>query len=340
MAVLIAIAPLLASPAARGQGRGASTEISQSGFYEVVHGWPELPRGELLGAVAGVGVSPRGDVFVFRRAGRAWPGSDELDTSAIARPTVLVFDGPTGKLRASWGAHQFAMPHGLTVDSDGNVWLTDVALQQVYKYSADGRRLLVLGERGVAGDDSAHFNRPTQVAVARDGSFYVSDGYRNTRVMKFARDGRFLFQWGTKGSGPGQFDLPHGVALDSRGRVYVADRSNSRVQIFDERGHYLSEWKSTALGRPYAIALGANGIAFVADGGDQPAAPPDRSAMVVVRLDGAVIASIGRYGNYDGQFAMAHSIAVGPDGAVYVGDITGGRVQKFVARRRKTDSKP
>ena len=319
------------SPNAEAQG-SLSNRAEVPSSYTVVHGWPQLPEGEMLGAVAGVAVSPRGDVFVFRRANRLWPISNELDTSTIARPTVLVFDGSSGRLRASWGAHEFAMPHGLTIDREGNVWLTDVALQQVYKYSPNGHRLLALGERGVAGDDSAHFNRPTQVAVARDGSFYVSDGYRNTRVMKFARDGRFLFQWGTKGSGPGQFDLPHGVTLDSLGRVYVSDRSNARVQIFDERGRYLSEWKSVALGRPYAVALGSNGIAFVADGGDQPPAPPDRSAMVVVRLDGTAIATVGRYGNYDGQFAMAHSVAVGPDGAVYVGDITGGRVQKFVKR--------
>ena len=220
------------------------------------------------------------------------------------------------------------MPHGLTVDHAGSVWLTDVALQQVYKYAHDGALQLTLGVRGVAGNDPKHFNRPTGVAVSADGSFYVSDGYLNTRVMKFDREGKFLFQWGTPGNGPGEFDLPHGVALDSH-RVYVADRSNARVQIFDMNGTFFTQWKSEDLGRPYAIAFGKNGTSFVADGGDQPNTPPDRSALVVRDEATGALTRFGRYGNYDGQFEMAHDIAVGQDGSVYVGDITGGRVQKF-----------
>ena len=300
--------------------------------YRVVHGWPVLPEGEVLGSVAGVAVDSHGDVFVFHRADRRWPASNQLDLTPIARPTIDVFDARTGVLRRRLGGGIFAMPHGLTIDGHDNVWLTDVALQQVYELSPDGRLLMTLGDRGVAGNDSAHFDRPTAVAVARDGSFYVSDGYRNTRVMKFAADGRFLFQWGTKGSGPGQFDLPHDVALDDSGRVYVADRSNRRVQVFDAAGHYLSEWSGATFGRPYAIALGPAGTAFVVDGGDQPHEPPDRSALVVARVDGTPLARVGRYGNYDGQFQMAHSVAVDGEGAVYVGDIDGARVQKFVAR--------
>ena len=301
--------------------------------YRVVHGWPDLPVGELLGAVAGVGVDSRDNVFVFRRAGRVW-ASAELDTIPIARTTVLLFEGRTGTLLAAWGEHTFGMPHGLTVDREDNVWLTDVALHQVFKFSHDGRLLLTLGQRGVPADDSAHFNRPTDVAVARDGSVYVSDGYGNSRVMKFAPDGRFLFQWGTKGSGPGQFDLPHGLALAPTGNLYVADRSNARVQIFDSGGSYLREWKGPALGRPYGIAVGRDGTVFVVDGGDQPDAPPDRSGVVVLGPDGSVLERFGRFGNYDGQFALAHDIAVASDGSVYVVDITGGRVQKFVRGAR------
>jgi peptidylamidoglycolate lyase len=302
-----------------------------SSDYRVVHGWPVLPEGEVLGSVAGVAVDSHGDVLAFHRADRRWPASNTLELSPIERPTIDVFDGRTGVLRRRWGGGLFAMPHGLTIDGHDNVWLTDVALQQVYELSADGRVLMTLGERGVAGNDSAHFDRPTAVAVARDGSFYVSDGYRNTRVMKFAADGRFLLQWGTKGKGPGQFDLPHDVALDDSGRVYVADRSNRRVQVFDAAGRYLSEWSGETFGRPYAIALGPAGTAFVVDGGDQPDAPPDRSALVIARMDGTPLARIGRYGNYDGQFQMAHSVAVDGEGAVYVGDIDGARVQKFVS---------
>ncbi len=316
---------------------GAPTQRAQAAAnsrYHVVHGWPVLPEGRVLGAVAGIGVDSHDNVFVFHRNGRTWPASDELVTTPIALPTVTLFDGRTGRVLAEWGENRFAMPHGLTVGRNDNVWLTDVALQQVYKFSHDGQLLLTLGERGIAGNDSAHFNRPTDVAVAADGSFFVSDGYRNTRVMKFSSTGAFLFQWGTKGSGPGEFDVPHGLALDHTGRIYVADRSNMRVQIFDSSGHYIGEWKGRDIGRPYHVALASNGTAFVADGGDQPETPPDRSAVAVVRPDGSVIERFGRWGNYDGQFEMAHCVAVAKDGSVYVGDITGGRVQKFVRHGR------
>ena len=316
--LLIAVASCLA-------GAPSSTEpkLANQREYHVVHGWPVLPEGEVLGSVAGVGVDSRGMVFVFHRAGRTWPSSDVLDLTPIAQPTIDIFDGRSGALLSRWGANLFAMPHGLTIDQNDNVWLTDVALQQVYKFSPAGKLLLTLGERGVAGDDEGHFNRPTAVAVARDGSFYVSDGYKNTRVVKFGADGKFLFQWGTKGAGAGQFDLPHWVALDSAGKVYVADRENQRVQVFDASGHYLTQWAGKQLGRPYAIAIDKGGNAFIADGGDQPNGPPDRSAWVMVRPDGTPLSRVGRFGNYDGQFQMAHSIAVDAEGSVYVGDITG-----------------
>jgi DNA-binding beta-propeller fold protein YncE len=323
----VAAAPAVGAPDVVAD-RGASMK------YHVVHGWPVLPEGEVLGSVAGVGVDSHGDVLVFHRAGRTWPASDVLELAPITRPTVDVFDGHSGALLRRWGANLFAMPHGLTVDAHDNVWLTDVALQQVFEFSPDGRLLLTLGERGIAGDDSAHFNRPTAVAVASDGSFYVSDGYKNTRVMKFSADGKFLFQWGTKGSGPGEFDLPHWVALDASGNVYVADRGNQRIQVFDPAGHYMAQWTGEQIGRPYAIAIDARRNAYLADGGDQPTAPPDRSAWVLARLDGTALLRVGRYGNYDGQFEMAHSIAVDATGAVYVGDITGARVQKFVPDRK------
>jgi DNA-binding beta-propeller fold protein YncE len=290
-----------------------------------------VPDGVVMGwVVSGVGVDSRGDVFVLHRAGREWPDKGEIDLSPIPRPTVLVFDGTTGSLLSSWGANQFAMPHGLTVDREDNVWITDVALQQVYKFSHDGRLLLTIGERAVAGADSSHFDRPTKVAVAADGSVYVSDGYRNSRVVKFAPDGRFLMQWGSKGSGPGQFDLPHGIAVDTRGRVYVADRGNARVQVFDGGGRYLAEWKGAELGRPFDVAMGTDGMVVIADGGDIPKEPPDRSAVVVARPDGTVVERFARFGVYDGEFYRAHALAVSADGSIYVGD-AGGRVQKFVA---------
>ncbi len=298
--------------------------------YKVVHGWPTLPNGETLGSVSGVGVDSCDRIFVFHRANRMFPTSDILELTTITRPTIAVFDGHTGLLLNRWGENLFSMPHGLTIDDHDNVWLTDIALHQVYKYSPNGRLLLTLGERGVAGDDDKHFNRPTAVAVSKDGSFYVSDGYRNSRVMKFSKDGKFMFQWGTKGTGPGQFNIPHWIALDAAENVYVADRQNSRIQIFDPSGRYLAQWSDKQIGRPYAIAFDHIGNVFIADGGEQPQDPPDRSAWVMLGPDGVPLMRIGRFGNYDGQFEMAHTIAIDAYGAVYVGDITGKRVQKFI----------
>jgi len=320
----------VAGIASAASGPGAMSAQSASIRYHVVNGWPQLPPGRDLGEVSGVGVDAHGDVFVFHRNDRVWPDSDVLSLEPIALPTVTKFDGETGAILTEWGADAFAMPHGLTVDARGHVWLTDVALQQVFEYTGDGRLLRALGEPGVAGDDSAHFDRPTKVAVAPDGSFSVSDGYRNTRVMKFSPEGEFLFQWGTPGDGPGQFDLPHAVSLDSQGRVYVCDRSNARVQVFDAQGRFLEQWQDSEIGRPYDLAIAPDGTAFIADGGDQPVAPPDRSGVAVVGPDGKPVGRFGRWGNYDGEFEIAHDVAVGPDGAVYVGDITGKRVQKFL----------
>jgi peptidylamidoglycolate lyase len=216
--------------------RQASVSKTSHAHYHVVHGWPLLPDNTILDEVSAVGVDSHDNVLVLQRGGRKWPDSDVLDLAPIAVPTVFLFDGRTGRLLAKWGEKLFALPHGLTVDHQDNVWVTDVAWHQVFKFSHDGRLLLTLGERGKPGDDSSHFNRPTDVAVARDGSFYVSDGYGNSRVLKFAADGKFLFQWGTKGKEPGQLDLPHGIALDAAGRVFVVDRQNARVQVFDSNG--------------------------------------------------------------------------------------------------------
>ena len=299
------------------------------GGYQVVHGWPELPSGEMLGQATGVDIDSRGNVWVFHRAGREW--SDPFPKDTIPRATVWVFDAATGRIVRSWGAGQFIMPHGLTIDHEDNVWLTDVGRHQVFKFAPDGHLLLVLGEAGVPGSDARHFDMPTDVAVARDGTFYVSDGYGNSRVLKFAADGALQLTWGTRGAGPGEFDLPHGIAIDNRGRVLVADRSNSRVQVFDPSGRFLAQWASVPLGRPYAVEP-AHDRVFVADGGDQPQAPPDRSGVAMTDMDGQVLARFGRFGNYDGQFHLAHDLAVAGDGAVYVVDAWGQRVQKFVPR--------
>ncbi len=296
--------------------------------YHIVHGWPVLPEGFMLGHVSGVAVDSHNHVFVFQRADHSILG--KAFDSPIASPAILCFDGQSGKLITSWGAGLFYIPHGLRVDKDNNVWVTDIQIHQVMKFSHDGKLLMAVGEKGIPGLDGKHFNKPTDVAIAADGSFYVSDGYGNSRVAKFSASGDFLFDWGHKGSGPGEFDTPHGIALDREGRIYVADRSNGRLQVFTPDGKFLHEWKSAALGRPWAVALGPDGNLYVMDGGDLLPWPPDRAHILKLDLSGRILETWASFGNYDGQLYWGHDIAVGPDGAVYAGDILGRRVQKFV----------
>jgi peptidylamidoglycolate lyase len=168
--------------------------------------------------------------------------------------------------------------------------------------------------------------------VLPDGSFYVSDGYKNTRVVKFTADGRFEFEWGGKGDGPGQFNLPHGIALDAQGRVFVCDRTNSRLQIFDAHGKFLDQWKGPQIGRPYGVDVGPEGHVFIIDGGEPSLRPADRGKAVELDEKGSVLETFGTYGAAPGQFQMGHDIAVGPDGAVYVAEGSGARVQKFVKK--------
>ncbi|MEZ5385550.1 MAG: peptidyl-alpha-hydroxyglycine alpha-amidating lyase family protein [Prosthecobacter sp.] len=305
----------------------ATTGFAQP-HHEVVPDWPVLPEGHVLGLCAGVGVDAQNRVFIFHRSGRKW--SNPFPKEAIAEPTVSVIDGATGTLLNSWGENRFIMPHGLTVDYEGNLWLTDVGLHQVFKCTPEGKVLLTLGERRKPGDDHAHFNLPTDVAILRDGTFYVSDGYRNSRVVKFSPKGKYEFEWGAKGTGEGEFNLPHGIAIDVQGRVIVCDRENERLQVFGAKGLFLHAWKSTQIGKPYGIETGPNGHLFVIDGGSPSLKPELRGKALELDSDGNVLDIFGSFGTGPGQFQLGHDIAVGPDGAVYVTEGTGARVQKFV----------
>jgi DNA-binding beta-propeller fold protein YncE len=299
--------------------------------YEVVHGWPVLPDGEMLGQTSGVAVDSHGNVLVFHRADRRWREPLKLD--AIKLPTLILLDGRTGETLKQWGSDLFALPHGLTIDDHDNVWVTDVALNQVFKFSPDGKLLMTLGERGVAGTDAGHFDKPTDVAVLADGSFYVSDGYGNSRVAKFTPEGKFLFQWGVPGKAAGEFQLPHAVVTDAAGNVYVADRENDRVQVFDAAGHPKTAWRDAAFGRPYGLAMLGRDRMVIVDGGEQPETGPDRSGAAIVDLGGHVLGRFGHFGVYDGQFVGAHDVATSTDGAIFVVEAGGYRVQKFVPQR-------
>jgi DNA-binding beta-propeller fold protein YncE len=314
---LAALAPLLL----------AST--APATHYRVVHGWPVLPDNRVLGPCSGVAVNGKGEVLVLHRGNR---GTDAKALTPVNEPVVEVFDAVSGKLKREWGAGLFVVPHGISIGPDDHVWITDTGANQVFEFAPDGTLLRTLGERGMAGADATHFDRPTDVAPLADGSFYVADGYGNSRIAKFAANGRLLFQWGTRGTGPGQFNIPHALAVDARGRVYVADRVNDRVQVFEGDGRYLTEWKSAAIGRPFGLALLPGGRIAILDGGSNPDKVPDHDGVTIAALDGREIAHFGRMGNQDGQFWIAHDIAADRAGNLYVVDIAGQRVQKFVPK--------
>ncbi len=266
---LVGVAPHCANAQPSASPKRTSVAHRPITHYHVVHGWPVLPENTTLQEVSAVAVDSHENVLVLHRGGRKWPDSGPFDTSPIPVPTVFVFDGRTGRLIKKWGDKILALPHSITVDSKDNVWIADVVLHQVFKFSHDGKLLLKIGERAVAGDDTSHFNQPSDVAVAPDGSFYVSDGYGNNRIVKFGPDGKFLLQWGSKGKNAGQFDLPHALTL-YRGRVYVLDRENRRVQIFDSQGIYLTEWKGPPFASLQCIKIGSDGLAFVVQMGFGP----------------------------------------------------------------------
>jgi peptidylamidoglycolate lyase len=295
-------------------------EPKSKGHYEVVHGWPQLPPGFAFSQVPGIGVDSHNHVFVFHRG----------DTP------VMCFEGATGKLVASWGAGLIGKAHGLAVDREDNIWLTDIGHHQVFKFTHDGKLLMTVGVKDEPGLDGSHFNQPTDVAIAPNGDFYVSDGYGNNRVAKFSADGKYLFDFGHKGSGPGEFNTPHGITLDNDGHVYVADRDNSRVEIFDANGKYIAEWKGEEIGRPWDIYPGPDGNFYVMDGGDMKPSPPDRGRIIIVNRDGKKLEEFGSFGRYDGQFYWGHQLTVGSNADVYGCDVNVGmRAQKF-ARAGKT----
>jgi DNA-binding beta-propeller fold protein YncE len=186
-----------------------------------------MPPGWKFGRVSAVAVNAQREVFVFHRGRRADP--------------VIIFDA-NGRYLRSWGKGMFTSPHGLRIDPAGNVWTTDVGSHQVMKFTQRGELLLTLGTKGQTGATHDTFNKPTDIAFARNGDFYVSDGYGNTRIVKFSKHGKYLFEWGKPGHGPGEFNTPHSVQLDSKGTVYVSDRENNRIQMFTPEGKFLRMW--------------------------------------------------------------------------------------------------
>lgn len=297
--------------------------------YELVKGWPQLTGGYILGQPTGIGVDSSNHIFIFHRAGRKW--TNPFPDSLISLSTIVEIENETGKILNSWGANQFIMPHGLTVDNANNIWVTDVALHQIFKFSHEGQLLMKLGVARVSGNDSLHFNLPTDVAVANDGSFYVSDGYGNSRVVKFSSSGKYLFEWGTHGNKQGQFDIPHGITLDKSENVFVADRQNNRIQIFDSSGAFLRELKNNeAVSQLPSLAIDSAQNLFAIDY-DLTTVLERVKGSTIFKYDSkdSVLFHFGASGEEKRTPSWFHDIAVDKQGNVYVGDILGLKVLKF-----------
>jgi DNA-binding beta-propeller fold protein YncE len=272
--------------------------------YQAVAGWPQLPAGSKFGDMTAVATDAADRVYVFHRG----------------QQPIMVFD-KNGKFLRSWGDKLIDTAHGLRVDRDGNVWTTDIGNHLVTKFDPAGKVLLTLGKKDQPGDGRDEFNEPTDVAVAPSGEFYVADGYGNSRVVKFAKDGKYLKEWGKKGTSAGEFDLPHTICLDAKGRVYVGDRENNRVQVFDADGKFLAQWKAS--GAPYGLFFSGERM-LLADG--------RANAVNVLDLEGKVLGRWGEKGTGAGQFELAHWVCVDSQGSVYVAEGDGQRVKKFVAK--------
>lgn len=271
--------------------------------YRVVPDFPQLTAGPVLGAVSAVATDARGHILAFHRG----------------EHPILILDRQ-GKLLRSFGDGMFTSAHGLRIDAEGNIWVTDNGNHTVIKFSHDGAVLLTLGEKNVASEDATHFNKPADIAFAANGDFYIADGYGNSRVVKFDKAGKFLKTWGKKGAGPGEFNLPHAVQVDAEGRVYVGDRENNRIQVFDAEGKFLRQLAGMA---PFGLFITPDQHLFVADG--------RANKVLKMTLDGKVLSSWGAAGAEPGNFQLPHGLTVAADGAVYVTEITGKRLQKFVA---------
>lgn len=302
--------------------------------YELVTSWPELSKGYMLGQPTGIGIDKNDHLFVFHRAGRMW--TTPFPDSAISQNTILELDNESGKILHSWGANYFIMPHGLTVDKQNNIWLTDVGLHQIFKFSHDGKLLMKLGVAKVPGNDSLHFNLPTDIAVSDDGTFYVSDGYGNSRIVKFSANGNFIKAWGKFGNKPGEFNIPHGIAIDKNNTIYVADRQNNRIQLFDGAGNFIKELKNDAQVQQLpSIAVDKTNHLFAID--YDPTIQKDSVAKgsTIFEFDPSQHATnhFGVDGSANRTSSWLHDIAIDSKGNIYVGDITGLKVLKFKPKK-------
>ncbi len=291
--------------------------------YKVDPSWPKRPKGVTWDACTGVDVDADDNVYVYTRG----------------TPPVQVY-APNGKYLRGWGQGVLRSAHYIHIDPEGNIWAPCLETHTVRKFTPEGKLLLTLGTEGQSGCDEKHFNLPTDVAVSKAGDVYIADGYGNNRIVQFKADGTFVKSWGKVGVKPGEFSVVHAVELDSKGRIYECDRNNARVQVFDPSGKFLTEWRHIMV--PWGIHITPNDEVWIC--GSTPMRWPKEGGygsppkdQMFVRFDtsgkvrqiwGLPMCAEGK--EKPGEVNVAHGIAVDSKGNVYIGDVNGKRVQKFV----------
>jgi DNA-binding beta-propeller fold protein YncE len=304
--------------------------VNLSIWYEVDPNWPARPADLPWADCPAVAVDRQDRVWIYTRT----------------KPPVQVFSSD-GRFLFAWGEEVFGklldrmVAHGLRIDHEDNVWLVDLGNHIVIKLSMEGKILQTLGSPGERGCDDRHFDLPTDVAVTPRGEIYVADGYGNARVAVFDHAGKFLREWGQLGVGAGQFNLVHAVAVDSQGRVYVADRNNARIQVFDRTGKFLAEWRNLLV--PWGLWMTPEDELWVCgcspmiwrDSDEVLSCPPKDQLIARFDTTGRMLqlwtVPKGEDGKEKpGEVNWVHAIALDSKGNVYLGDIVGKRVQKFV----------
>ena len=280
--------------------------------FEPVVAWEQLPAGIELGDVAGLAVDSKARVYLFNRG---------------SHPVVVL--NRDGSFVTSWGQGVFSNPHGADIGPDDSLYFTDNGDHTLRKFSPEGKLLLQIGTPGKpsAFMSGAPFCRCTHSALSPSGDIYVSDGYWNARVHKYAPDGKLLMSWGTPGTGPGEFNLPHNICCDGEGLVYVADRENHRIQVFDGNGRYIRQVNN--LHRPCGLALTKGPCPCMLVGELGPYQPVNRATpnigprVSIVSNDGTLIGRLGteKPGTGPGAFVAPHSVAMDSHGDMYVGEV-------------------
>jgi NHL repeat len=343
------LAAVLATAASTAYDQAVAPTNSLPNPYRSIENWAKLPDGRTWGSTSAVDVDPDGtSVWVGERCGAFAPPSQMARLLAEGKPfacqgstldPILKFDA-SGRLVKSFGAGIVIFPHGIHVDREGNVWITDgLGMQgkghQVFKFSPEGKMLLTLGKAGVAGAGNDEFNAPSAVVTAPNGDIFVGDGHggnTNARIVKFSKDGKFIKAWGKKGSAPGEFDTPHTMAMDSQGRLFVGDRNNNRVQIFDQEGKFLAEWKQFS--RPSGVFIDKNDVIYVADS-ESEAAPNrnlgwKRGIRIGSAKTGEVTALIPDPVEKVTGTSAAEGVAADAMGNVYGAEVGPTRLMKYV----------